>query len=61
MTKFWTGPYLKPIEDDKLNFAKMVISAFDRVENVVGKEEDAGYQHFVLFFLCFKTLLPNGP
>ena len=34
--------------DGKLNFAKMAISLFDRVENTVGKE-NAGYQDFLLF------------
>ena len=35
--------------DDKSKVAKMKISLFDRVENDVGKEENAGYQHFLLF------------
>ena len=26
---------------------------FDRVENSVGKGENAGYQHFLLFLQCF--------
>ena len=28
---------------------KMRISSFDSVENTVGKGENAGYQHFLLF------------
>ena len=32
----------------------MIISVFDRVENIVGKEENAGYQHFLLFPQCFE-------
>ena len=32
----------------------MIISVFDRVENIVGKGENAGYQHFLLFQRCFK-------
>ena len=32
----------------------MVISVLDRVENIVGKEENAGYQHFLLFPQCFQ-------
>ena len=43
---------LKAFADDKLNDAKM-ISLFDRVENTVGKGENAGYQHFLLFPQCF--------
>ena len=43
---------LKALADDKLNIAKM-ISLIDRVENTVGKGENAGYQHFFLFPQCF--------
>ena len=32
----------------------MIISVFDRVENIAGKGENAGYQHFLLFPQCFK-------
>ena len=32
----------------------MIISFFDRVENTVGKGENAGYQHFLLFPQCFE-------
>ena len=39
----------KAYADGKLNFAKMMISLFDRVENTVRKRENAGYQHFLLF------------
>ena len=31
----------------------MVISVFDRVENIVGKGENAGYQYFLLSPQCF--------
>ena len=31
----------------------------DRVENIVGKEENAGYQHFLLFSQCFQK--PSCP
>ena len=33
---------LKAFADDKLNVAKMTISLFDRVENTVGRGENAG-------------------
>ena len=33
----------------------------ERVENIVGKEENAGYQHFLLFSQCFKKLYFSGP
>ena len=32
----------------------MMISLYDRVENTVGKGENAGYQHFLLFPQCFQ-------
>ena len=32
----------------------MIISVFDRVENIVEKGENAGYQHFLLFPKCFE-------
>ena len=43
---------LKAFADDKLNVAKM-LSLFHRVENTVGKGENAGNQHFLLFPQCF--------
>ena len=44
---------LKAFVDDILKIIKMMISLFDRVENTVGKGENAGYQHFLLFPQCF--------
>ena len=43
---------LKIFENDNLNGLQMKISVFDWVENV-GKGENAGYQHFLLFPQCF--------
>ena len=43
---------LKAFADNKY-VAKMTISLCDRVENTVGKEENTGYQHFLLFPQCF--------
>ena len=40
---------LKAFTDIRLKVAKMTISLFDRVGNTVGKGENAGYQHFLLF------------
>ena len=44
---------LKAFADDKLNVAKMTISLCGRLENTVEKEENADYQHFLLFPQCF--------
>ena len=45
---------LKAFAHDKMNAAEMMISLSDRVENIVGKGENAGYQHFLLFPQCFQ-------
>ena len=40
----------------------MIISVFDRVENIVGKGENAGCQHFLLFpRCCEKASFPDRP
>ena len=39
--------------DDKLKVAKMMIFLFDRAENTVGKWENTGYQHFLIFAKLF--------
>ena len=44
---------LKAFADDKFNVDRMLTSLLDRVENTVGKEENADYQHFLLFPQCF--------
>ena len=51
---------LKAFADVKLNLAKMMISLFDRVENIVGKGENVGYQHFLLFLQCFPKPSSSG-
>ena len=49
----WDVTKSKAFADDKLKVDKMMISLLDRVENSVGKGENAGYQHFLLFPQCF--------
>ena len=51
---------LKAFADNKIKVAKMMISVFNRVENIVGKGENAGYQHFLLFPQCFQKLVSQG-
>ena len=45
---------LEAFTDDILDLAEMMISVFDKAENIVGKGENAGYQHFLLFPQCFQ-------
>ena len=51
--KFWDMTKLKASADDTLNVTKITISHCYRVENTVGKEENTGYHHFLLFPKCF--------
>ena len=44
---------MKAFADNKLNVTKMIISVFDRLENIVGKREIACKQ-FLLFPKCFQ-------
>ena len=48
---------LKAVADDKLNVTKMMISVFDREENIVGKGEIACTSHFSFSHNVFKRLL----
>ena len=38
----------------KIIAPKLMICDSNRVENIVGKGENAGYQHFLLFPQCFQ-------
>ena len=57
--KFSDCSKLKALADNKLNLKKKKKMKFvlERVENIVGKGENAGYQHFRLFPTVFKRLL----
>ena len=44
---------LKALADDKIDVVKIKISLLDSVENTLGKGENAGYQHFLLFLQRF--------
>ena len=40
--------------DDKINATKTLKFVQGCVENIVGKGENAGFQHFLLFLQCFQ-------
>ena len=48
----WTK--LKAFADDKINVTEKLKFVLGKVENVVGKGENAGYQHFLLYPQCFQ-------
>ena len=39
----------KAFADDKFNVTKIMIYVFNMVKNIVGKGQNAGYQHFLFF------------
>ena len=47
---------LKGFADDKLNVTEKSKFVLQRVENIVGKGENAGYQHFSFSHNVFKML-----
>ena len=51
---------LKAFADDNLNVTQNIKVVFHRIENIVGKEENAGYQHFLLFPQCFQKEFPSS-
>ena len=46
---------IESIWSRKLTVAKLIIFLLDRAENIIGKGENAGYQHFLLFIRPSKT------
>ena len=52
--KFLDWFKLKAFTDDNIHVAEKLIFVLGRVENIVGKGENAGYQHFLLFPQCFQ-------
>ena len=47
---------LKAFADDKINVTKKLKCVLGREENIVGKGEHTGNQHFLLFLQCFQKL-----
>ena len=45
---------LEAFADNKINVAEIIFSNSARVENIVGKGDNAGCQHFFLFPQCFQ-------
>ena len=45
---------------DNLNVAQMYNFVLDAVETIVGKGENAGFQHFLLFPQCFQKVQSSG-
>ena len=54
----WTK--MKAFADDNINVIKNLKLLRGRVENILGKGENAGYQHFLLFPKCFQKPSSSG-
>ena len=51
---------LKAFADDKLNLAEKLKFVLKGIENIEGKGENAGYQHFLVFPQCFQMVFFSG-
>ena len=51
---------LKACADDKINASEKLKFVLEKAENIVGKGENAGYQHFLLFPQCFQKPFLSG-
>ena len=50
----------KVFAGDKINLTLKLKFALKRIENIVGKGENTGYQHFLLFPQCFQKASVTG-
>ena len=51
---------MKGIAHDKINVNQKLKSVLRRVENIMGKGENAGHQHFLFSHNIFKWLFTQG-
>ena len=51
---------LKELVDNKINVTEKLKFVLGRKENFVGKDENACYQHFLLFLQCFQKVTSPG-
>ena len=51
--KFLDWSNVKELADNKIDVTEILKFLVGRVENIVGKGENAGYQHFLLFSTVF--------
>ena len=58
--KFLDLTKLKAFADAKINAREQLEFVLGSMENIEGKRENAGYQHFLLFPQCFQRLLSQG-
>ena len=59
--KFLDWLKFKGFANDKINVAEKLKFAVQRIEIIVGKGDNAGYQHFLLFPQFFQQPSFSGP
>ena len=59
ITKFWPSPNFKELADNKINVVAMMKFVLDWLENIMGKGENAGHQHLLLFPTMFSKAFHN--
>ena len=59
-TKIFDRSKFKAFADNKINVTEKLKFVLGRVENIVGKGENAGYQFFSFYHNVFKRLLLQG-
>ena len=57
--KIFDQSKFKAFAEDKLKVIQMAKFVLDKIEKNVGKEENAGYQHFLLSPQCFQKALSS--
>ena len=58
--KFLDCSNLKELADDKINVTEKLKFLLESIENIAGKGENAGNQHFLLFPQCFQKPFFTG-
>ena len=58
--KILDSSHLTGFVDNKINLSQIFKFVFGRVENIVGKGENAVYQHFLFFPQCFQKASYEG-
>ena len=53
-------PKLTAFADDKLNVIQDIKIVVHRIKNIVGKEKNAGCQHFLLLPQCFQKAFSSS-
>ena len=58
--KILTLTKLKGFADDNIDVTQKLKFVLGRMENIVGKGQNSGYQHFLLFPQCFQKVSYTG-